>query len=164
MRDAVFAAMALHIFYKNSDVVKMAMQTQLCNLNESLFDTDGEHFIKTPTFFVMKLFKEHLEGYVLEDAFRADKAVDAFASISEDGNRVVITAANKHLYDDAKLVLCDEINDMDITMADIVRADDVRSFNAPAHPDLIRSYPFETKLPEITIPPHSVIRLVLTKK
>ena len=164
MRDAVFAAMALHIFYRNSDVVKMAMQTQLCNLNESLFDTDGEHFIKTPTFFVMKLFKEHLEGYALEDAFVADGTVDAFASVSENGERIVITAANKHLYNDARLTVCDEIKDMKIVVADIVRADDVRSFNAPAHPDLIRSYSFETKLPEITIPPHSVIRLVLTKK
>ena len=40
----------------------MAMQTQLCNLNESLFDTDGKNFIKTPTFFVMKLFKEQMGG------------------------------------------------------------------------------------------------------
>ena len=53
---------------------------------------------------------------------------------------------------------------MKIVMSDIVRADDVRSFNAPAHPDLIRSYPFDAELPNVVIPPHSVIRFVLEKK
>ena len=164
MRDAVFAAMALHIFYLNSDIVKMAMQTQLCNLNESLFDTDGAHFVKTPTFYVMKLFKEHLECDILEDAFDADASIDAFASINESGDRIVITAANKDLYNAATLLVSDEMKDMKITMSDIVRADDVRSFNAPAHPDLIHSYPFDASLPDVIIPPHSVIRLVFEKK
>jgi alpha-L-arabinofuranosidase len=164
MRDAVFAAMALHIFYRNSDIVKMAMQTQLCNLNESLFDTDGKHFVKTPTFYVMKLFKEHLECDVLEDAFAADDMIDAFASINDSGDRITLTAANKDLYNTAKLCVSDELKDMKIAMSDIVCADDVRSFNAPAHPYLIRSYPFDTVLPEIVIPPHSVVRIVLEKK
>ena len=164
MRDAVFAAMALHIFYRNSDVVKMAMQTQLCNLNESLFDTDGRHFVKTPTFWVMKLFREHLEGYVLDGAVEADGSVDAFASISESEDRITVTAANKDLYNSAVVRLSDEIKGMRIVMSDIVKAEDVRSYNSPDHPDLIRAYPFETELSDVVIPPHSVIRLVLEKK
>ena len=163
MRDAVFAAMALHIFYRNSDIVKMAMQTQLCNLNESLFDTDGKHFVRTPTFWVMKLFKEHLECDVLEDAFTADDMIDAFASVNDTEDRITITAANKDLYNAATLRVTDELKDMKITMSDIVCADDVRSFNAPDHPDLIRAYPFDTALPEVVIPPHSVVRIVLEK-
>ena len=164
MRDAVFAAMALHIFYRTSDVVKMAMQTQLCNLNESLFDVNGKDFVKTPTFFVMKLFKEHLENYVLESAFDADESIDALASVSEDGKRVTITATNKHLYDSASLRVSEELRDMKITMSDTVCADDVRSVNTPENPELIKDYPFSASLPEIVIPPHSVIRVVLEKK
>lgn len=164
MRDAVFAAMALHIFYRNSDIVKMAMQTQLCNLNQSLFDTDGEHFVKTATFWVMKLFREHLEGYVLEDAFESDESIDALASVSEDGERITVTAANKHLYDSALLRLSPEIADMTVLMSDIVCAEDVRSYNSNENPELIRAYPFEAACPLVTIPPHSVIRLVFSKK
>ena len=164
MRDAVFAAMALHIFYRTSDIVKMAMQTQLCNLNESLFDVNGKDFVKTPTFYVMKLFKEHLENYVLEDAFEADETIDALASVSEDGKRVTVTATNKHLYDNASLRLSDELSDMKIAMADIVCTDNVRSVNTPENPDMIKDYPFSASLPEIVIPPHSVIRLVLEKE
>ena len=142
----------------------MAMQTQLCNLNESLFDVNGKDFVKTPTFFVMKLFKEHLENYVLENAFEAYESIDALASVSEDGSKVTITATNKHLYDNASICVSDELRDMKITMADIVRANDVRSVNTPEHPELIKDYPFSATLPEIVIPPHSVIRVVLEKK
>ena len=156
--------MALHIFYRNSDIVKMAMQTQLCNLNESMFDTDGERFVKTPTFWVMKLFREHIEQYLLDEAFTADDAIDAVATVSEDGERVTLTAANKDLYHTATLRLCDEILDMEIVMSDIVCADDVRAVNSFDDPELIKSYPFEAALPEITIPAHSVVRLVLKKE
>lgn len=163
MRDAVFAAKALHIFYRNSDIVKMAMQTQTCNLNESLFDTCGEKFVKTATFWVMKLFKEHLDQYVTEDAFTADEYVDALSTVNESENRVVITAANSHLYDAKTLTVCDELLKMKITEADIVCSDDVRNYNSFENPDLIRSVPFDTTLPGIIIPPHSVIRIVFQK-
>ncbi|MBE6635505.1 MAG: hypothetical protein E7617_04825 [Ruminococcaceae bacterium] len=164
VRDAIFAAMALHIFYRNSDVVKMAMQTQICNLNESLFDTDGKNFLKTPTFYVMKLFRDHLNQYLLDAAFNADSTVDALASVSEDGCRVTVTAANRDLYREACLTLCDELSGMKIVRADIVTADDVRAVNTYAEPELVRDLPFEATLPKVTLPPHSVVRIVLEKQ
>ena len=161
MRDAVFAAMALHIFYRNSDIVKMAMQTQLCNLNESLFDTDGEKFLRTPTFWVMKLFKEHLEQTLIEDAFTVNGDIDALASISDDEKRITITATNKDLYKDATLIISKELQTMRVDIADIVNSDDVRAVNTFENPDLIHAESFDAFLPEIKLPPHSVIRLVL---
>ncbi|MBE6609877.1 MAG: hypothetical protein E7634_04345 [Ruminococcaceae bacterium] len=161
MRDAIFAAMAMHIFYRNSDIVKMAMQTQLCNLNQSLFDTDGEKFLKTPTFWVMKLFKEHLEQTLLEDAFTINGDADACASVNEDGSRVVVTVANRHLYNEATVTVSEELRGMRIAMSDIIFSDDVRACNTFDQPDLIRAEHFDSSLPEITLPPHSVIRLVL---
>ena len=143
--------------------MKMAMQTQLCNLNESLFDVDGEHFVKTPTFWVMKLFKEHLEQNLLEGAFTAGDGIDALASISPDGNRVTLTAANRNLYTSATLTLCPELREMNIVMSDIVNAENVRAYNSPDHPEEITQHPFEAVSPEITLPPHSVIRMVFTK-
>ncbi len=164
VRDAIFAAMALHIFYRNADLVKMAMQTQICNLNESLFDTNGKNFLKTPTFYVMKLFREHLTQYLLEDALVADDEIDALATVSEDGTRVTLTAANKALYDAHTLKVCDEIGDMRIVCSDIVTASNVRACNTYAEPELVRDAHFDTSLPSITVPPHSVIRLVLEKR
>ncbi|MBE6592981.1 MAG: hypothetical protein E7642_03200 [Ruminococcaceae bacterium] len=165
MRDAIFGAIALHIFYRNCDVVKMANQTQLCNLNQSLFDTDGKHFVRTATYWVMKLFKEHMEQYLLEGAFEADSSVDALASISEQGDRVVITAANKHLHSSEKLTLCSELSHMSVTSADIIYADDVRAYNTYDAPYNICAKHFDgVDFPTVTLPPHSVIRLVFEKK
>jgi len=48
MRDGIFAALALHIFFRNCDIVEFAMETQLCNLLQSLFETKGKDFYKTP--------------------------------------------------------------------------------------------------------------------
>jgi len=163
MRDAVFAAMAMHIFYRNADIVKMANQTQLCNLNQSLFDTRGEKFVKTATFWVMKLLKEHLGQILLEDAFTADPSVDAVATVSEDGSRVVLSAVNRDLREEAALTLCSEIAGMRLTASDIVTAGDVRHYNSFEHPDLIRAEAFPASPTDIRLPPHSVIRLVLTK-
>ncbi|MBR2459731.1 MAG: hypothetical protein IKB34_00660, partial [Clostridia bacterium] len=104
--------------------------------------------------------REHIEQYLLEDAFVADDTIDAVATVSEDGSRVTLTAANRSLYSSAVIKVSDEIAGMRITMSDIVTAEDVRSFNSFDHPDLIHSESFETGLPSITLPPHSVVRLV----
>lgn len=58
MRDALFAAGALHIFYRNCAIVEYAMETQMSNLLQSLFETDGPRFYRTPTFYVMRLFQD----------------------------------------------------------------------------------------------------------
>jgi len=163
MRDAIFAAKALHIFYRNSDIVKMAMQTQTCNLNESLFDTDGEKFVKTATFWVMKLFKEHLEQYLLNDAFMAEDYVDALTTVSEDGKQVVLTATNSHLYHSKALTVCDEILKMNPISSEIVNSENVRNYNSFDNPELIRTTVFNATFPRIILPPHSVIRIVFQK-
>ena len=161
MRDAIFAAMAMHIFYRNSDVVKMAMETQLSNLLQSLFETDGEKFMRTATFWVMKLFRDHIEQYLLENAFSASGAVDAVATISENGNQVVLTAANKDLYADGEIILSADLAKMSITASDIIYNPDVRAYNTYESPDVIRATRFEASSPKIILPPHSVIRIIL---
>ena len=45
-------------------------------------------------------------------------------------------------------------------MSDIVYSDDVRNYNTFDNPELVRAVEFKTELPEINIPPHSVIRIV----
>ena len=128
-----------------------------------IFDTDGKNFIKTPTFFVMKLFKEHLENYLLENAFEADEKIDALASISEDESRVALTAANRDLYNEGRIILSDELKNMKPMLSDIVRSSDVRNYNRFDAPDLIKDEVFAFDKNELLIPSHSVVRIVFTK-
>ena len=164
VRDAIFAAMAMHIFYRNSDVVKMAMETQLTNLLQSLFETDGEKFMRTATFWVMKLFKEHNKQYLLEDAFVANEDIDAVASVSEDGNKVVVTAINRDLYNKTELTLSPELCHMKVTAADEICADDPRAYNTYDDQSAVCARPCKVSLPQITLKKHSIMRLVLEKR
>ncbi len=83
LRDGIFAACAMHLFYRNSDIVEFAMQTQLANLLSSLFETDGACFYMTPTYYVFKLFKEHKGQYVITTKLteESDEMIDYISSI-----------------------------------------------------------------------------------
>jgi alpha-N-arabinofuranosidase len=165
MRDAIFAAKALHIFYRNCDIVEFAMETQLSNLLQSLFETNGKSFYKTVTFYAMKLLKEH-KGNVLActspDAI--DKDIDIAASFSENG-RLTVSMINANL-DSAKPVklilppgswVCDD--------ARILTCDNVRAFNSFETPDAVKDEDF--KAPEdheYCLPPFSIVRAVLSPR
>ncbi len=162
MRDAIFAALTLHIFYKNSDIVEFAMETQLSNLLQSLFETDGEKFYKTPTFYVMKLFRDHAGKYlahILPDDI--DEDIDAVATVSEDGSEMVVSIVNRHLYDEKKISINPD-GDWTVSESDVITAENVRDFNTFEEPFKICDRAFE-KSTELSVPPHSIVRLVLKK-
>ena len=165
MRDGIFAALALHIFYRNSDIVEFAMETQLSNLIQSLFETDGERFFKTPTFYVMKLFREHL-GQELIDVYpeTEDKDVDILATASNDDGRITVSIVNRALYDEKQISLSVLGQDLRAVAADVVTADDVRAYNTFEDPMQICQRNYEIRdLGNICIPPHSVVRICLEK-
>lgn len=162
MRDGIFAALALHIFYRNSDIVAFAMETQLSNLLQSLFETDGEQFYKTPTFYIMKLFKAHIGQYlthVLPDDIDPD--LDIVATVSGDEKQLTVSIVNRHLYETRQISL--EIpGNWRAVCADMVTAANVRDYNTFDAPERIRDHRFP--VPEnkkFVIPAHSVIRLCL---
>ena len=164
MRDAIFAALSLHIFYRNADIVEFAMETQLSNLLQSLFETDGKKFYKTPTFYIMKLFREHMGQYLthlLPDD--VDPDLDAVSTISADGMKLTVSIVNRHLYD-AKSLHLQLPNTWRVTCADIVTAEDVRTFNTFDEPEKICDKPFEVpESLEFAIPQHSVVRICLER-
>ena len=165
MRDGIFAALALHIFYRNSDIVEFAMETQLSNLLQSLFETDGERFFKTPTFYVMKMFREHLGQHLIDvmpDDTDAD--LDTVATTSEDGSSITVSIVNRHLYDSKTISLGFRESEYQVVRADIVTSDDVRAVNSFDEPELICEREFSVdNTSEITVPAHSVVRICFIK-
>lgn len=166
MRDGIFAALTLHIFYKNSDIVEFAMETQLCNLLQSLFETDGEKCFKTPTYYVMKLFKEHAEQYLIPTLpDDVDERLNTLATISEDKTRMTVSIINQHLYDEKTVKLAFKNSEWEVEKADIVTAKNVRDYNTFENPEKIKDSPFEIDdLQSILIPAHSILRICLKKK
>ena len=166
LRDGLFAALTMHIFYRNSDIVEFAMETQLSNLLQSLFETDGEKFYKTPTFYAMKLMKEHIGQYLLPLLpGDIDKDLDTVATISEDGENITVSIVNRHLYDPKKVKLDFSADDWTVSASDIVTTENVRSQNSYDNPEVICDKPFAVSGElEFEIPKHSIVRICLKKK
>ena len=59
IRDAIVAALTLNIFNKQADKIIMANIAQTVNVLQSVILTDGEKMVKTPTYYVFKMYKEH---------------------------------------------------------------------------------------------------------
>ena len=70
IRDAVAAAINLHIFHKHASRVRMANIAQMVNVLQSMLLTDGPRLVKTPTYHVFDLYSDH------QDAEWVDAAAD----------------------------------------------------------------------------------------
>ena len=66
MRDAIVAAINLNIFNQHSDIVCMANIAQAVNVLQALILTEGEKMVKTPTYHVFDMFKEHQNNDLVE--------------------------------------------------------------------------------------------------
>ena len=108
MRDALVAGMNLNIFNKHSDRVKLACIAQMVNVLQSVVLTEGEKMIKTPTYYVFKMYRHHQGATLLgSDLLNSSKVGSGenevpkiFESVSEDENGVInITLTNNSLKD-----------------------------------------------------------------
>lgn len=166
LRDAMFAALTMHIFYRNSDIVEFAMETQLSNLLQSMFETDGEKFYKTPTFYAMKLLREHLGQYLLRVLpYDFDPDLDTVATMSEDESKITISIVNRHLYEKRAIKLDFSADEWVCAKADILTCDDVRAVNSFENPERICDCAFSVpENLEFDVPEHSIVRICLEKK
>ncbi len=96
MRDAILAGLTLNIFNKHSDRVKMANIAQTVNVLQSVLLTDGKKMVKTPTYYVFKMYKDHQENtligsYITSPEVKSDMDGKSFpqlvesASVDENG-------------------------------------------------------------------------------
>jgi alpha-N-arabinofuranosidase len=59
LRDAILAAINLHIFHAHADRVTMANIAQMVNVLQAMILTDKEKMLLTPTYHVFEMFKVH---------------------------------------------------------------------------------------------------------
>jgi alpha-N-arabinofuranosidase len=65
LRDAVTAALYLDIYNNHARRVKMANIAQTINVLQSMLLTQGDKLVKTPTFYVFKMYKVHQDATLL---------------------------------------------------------------------------------------------------
>ena len=123
MRDAIVAAASLNIFNKHSDRIAMANIAQVVNVLQAVILTEDTKILKTPTYDVFQMYKEHqdatlVESYAADAANRINGPVISYNDISipalsesvsvteQSGQKLLtITLANTSLTDSLSVEL-----------------------------------------------------------
>ncbi len=104
LRDAVTAALYLNIFNNHAKRVKMANIAQTVNVLQAMLLTKGDQLVKTPTFYVFKMYKVHQDATLLPINLMCEDyvwdgmtipAVTATASKDESG-KIHISLSNSN--------------------------------------------------------------------
>jgi len=150
LRDAILAASVLNLFIKYSRKVKIANLAQAVNVLQSICLTRGEKTILTPTYHVFKMYSPHMgnvavkvdvESPVIKEPTETDyprprrrleplRALDASASISRDGQQLILTLVNQSLDEDLDVeISLDGNREVYDGLLMILNASDVRAYN-----------------------------------
>ncbi|MBQ8488803.1 MAG: alpha-N-arabinofuranosidase [Pseudobutyrivibrio sp.] len=178
MRDALVAGMNLNLFNKHSDRVKMANIAQMVNVLQSVILTDGEKMIKTPTYYVFKMYRHHQGATLLGSDLLNNSIVGSgknelpkvFESVSEDANGVItITLTNNSLEADetVDIQLTHDAASYNVCEATYV-AGAMAAHNTFENPEVVKEQEFKdyAKTAEgikVTLPKCSVVSIRLNK-
>ena len=174
MRDALVAALHLHIFHKHAERVQMANIAQTINVLQAMILTDGARMATTPTYHVFEMFKGHHDATSLPFHLSGDDfvcgeqkiaAISASASL-KDG-KILLSLAHTDNTREAT-VEC-ELRGANISSISgrILHADKPQAHNTFEAPDTVSPRVFEgaqlngSKL-SLTLPPASIVTLELT--
>ena len=110
MRDAILASINLNLFNLHSARVKMANLAQMVNVLQSVLLTEGEKMVKTPTYHVFDMYKEHMEAMLVYSHIENRNllegeylpAVSQSVSVDENG-KMHITLSNASLEEDFEI-------------------------------------------------------------
>lgn len=104
MRDAVIAGINLNIFNAHSERVTMANIAQAVNVLQAILLTEGSETIKTPTYHVFDLYKNHQDAELIYSHAENELASEGVPSLSQSasikGSTVTLTVANASLTED----------------------------------------------------------------
>ena len=173
MRDALVAAITLNIFNKHCDRVKMACLAQIVNVLQSVLLTEGPQMIKTPTWYVFRMFRDHQDAQLVnscietktigeEEEFMVPNLTES-ASVDQDG-RLLITIGN--LSADEAYPVNTHITGFSAKKASAqILTGQMADRNTFDEPDTVKTQPFAVELADgdlsFTIPAHSVVTITL---
>lgn len=175
MRDALVAALTLHIFQEHNDRVQMANLAQTVNVLQAMVLTEGEKMLLTPTYHVFDMLKGHQDATALKLDIDCDSysmgegalpVVSASASISDSGE-LLLTLCNLHPSDSVTLNI--ELADRDVhdINGTILVGDTITAHNTFDVPDRVQPASFDSasiedgKYLNITLPAASVVALTM---
>ncbi len=107
MRDAIVAGINLNIFNAHTDRVIMANIAQAVNVLQAVLLTEGAKTVKTPTYHVFDLYKEHQDADLIYSHIENEEAAQGVPALSQSASikdgEVFVTIANASLTESYKV-------------------------------------------------------------
>jgi alpha-L-arabinofuranosidase len=181
--DAISAAETLHLFIKHADRYQMAGLAQGVNVIHSLMLTKDAALVKTPTFYVFKMFLPHhrsnakyaestLKSENITGNGKSFPVLSTVASVDDQGH-VNVSLANVDLVNSRtiQITLSGGKAAYDVTTAQVITGPAKDSYNDFGKAEVVNIQSFDTskcslsgKTLQVTLPPKSVVMVVLTPK
>lgn len=170
MRDAIIAAVTLNILNRHSKRVVMANIAQVVNVLQAIILTEGDKLVKTPTYHVFDMYKDHHNAEAVycysenENAYEGKKVPILSSSASVKDGIMTVTLANSSLSEDIELE-CDVCNfeASDITAKILVN--EVHAYNDFTNPDRVVIKEHSAELIngrlKVSVPACSVVTITL---
>lgn len=145
IRDAIVAAANLNIFNARCDRISMANIAQMVNVLQAMLLTEGNDIVKTPTYYVFGMYKNHQGAELVESSVDEvtvgsdDISVGAVSqSVSVKDDTVTITLSNASLNDEIEVKIEFSENVLFTRPVEItVLTGDVRACNTFDNPENI---------------------------
>ncbi|WP_261805909.1 alpha-N-arabinofuranosidase [Lapidilactobacillus luobeiensis] len=161
IRDAMVAAITLHIFQKHADRVEMANIAQMVNVLQAMVLTEGKKMIKTPTYYVFKMFMEHQDAVALDT--HDELATTTSASVSKNDQGYLVSLCNYSIdaADELSLDFDSEVIDVN---GEILQGQTMDQHNDFDDPEAIKTATLNSAKHQghqvsVSIPPMSVVTL-----
>ncbi len=173
VRDAVTAALYLDIFNNHARRVKMANIAQTINVLQAMLLTKDDKLVKTPTFYVFKMYKVHQNATLLpinlvcEDySFNGMVLPSVSASASKDNNgKIHLSFSNINPNKNISIeVEIRGANKLSKVKGEIITASAMNAYNDFDKPEKVNCQPFSgyklgNNLLQISLPSKSVVTL-----
>jgi alpha-N-arabinofuranosidase len=172
VRDALVAGINLNIFNNHADRISMANIAQIVNVLQSVILTKGHEMVKTPTYYIFKMYNVHQDANLIPIGFETENyeykggsipAITASASEKDGIVSITITNANPNK---AITIDCQPGNDFKSVSGKIVTGKEITDYNDFGKEEkvYISDFPVgKIKKGElkIEVPAHSVILVQL---
>ena len=143
LRDAVSGMVILHIFHNNCERIHMANIAQMVNVLQSMVLTEGDKMFLTPTYYLFKMMKGHMDADRLDiDYDSKEYEVNGISvpkismSASSKDDKITVSVCNTSVSEDEDIVL--DIRDADITSASAqILTGEINAHNTFEAPDTI---------------------------
>lgn len=138
LRDALVAAIGLNIFNNHAERIKMANIAQTVNVLQAMILTREDQMVKTPTFYVFKMYKVHQDAALLPTEVQTEEyevngeSIPALSvSASRDNTGTIhLTIANVNPTDEiSTMISLEDLQSIGTITGEVITAPKMNSLN-----------------------------------